>query len=754
MKHLFSLLACCLAAAGSMAQTLVIEYGNDIVRVLKGKDHTSYSVVRTPEKAQQPSFHYEVDSEGRVTFRDLQGHILLRETDSHTTPITEGPNAGFAAVSQTWRLDKDEVLLGLGQLKDPVLNLRGKDIRIWNDYTVITIPYLASSKGYGIYWDNAGEGRFRDNRHGTTFSSEVATGIDYYFIYHDGTQDGLMQGVRQLSGQATMYPLWTTGYWQCRERYKSPEELLGVVDEYRRREVPLDGIVQDWQYWGPDSNWNAMRFDNPNYTDKSQQMVDDVHARHAHIMISIWPDFGPQTKQYQDLQKMGALLPFETWPMNCGARVMDVFNPKAREMYWRHLSEMYKMGFDAWWTDSTEPDQKSAPDDNNFLTHDGTWRAVHNAFPMATNRSIYEHMRKKPNGKRAFNMTRSGTFGLQHYGTLCWSGDVQSTWEEMRGQVTSGLNFVMCGNPYWNTDLGGFFCWDYHNNPHDAFAKELNTRWHQWGTFQPLMRSHCSSPMVCEIYQFGDEGDWAYDAIKEAIKLRYRLMPYIYSTEGEVMLKGTTIMRPFVFDFPHDSVAIRRGDEYMFGRNLLVKPVTEPLYTWQDEHRHGHAIHPDVKGMVRTVEVYLPQGTKWYNFWTNDVSEGGRTYQVEAPIDETPLFVRAGTILPWGPEVQYAGQKDWQTLELRLYPGADGDFTLYEDEGDGYAYEQGAYSLIPIHWDEASHTLTIGQRQGSYKGMLTQRAFVVTCEGSTVIGQRSTTHTIPYSGAAITVSLE
>ena len=735
-----------IAASGvALAQTKVIEYGNNIVRVVKGElcsqaeGRKSYSVVVQPERAANPSFRYEVDDNGLVTFFDLQGGVLLKEQKSDSGERSAG--------SQSWLLSEDECIYGLGQQKLTDLNMRGKRIRIWNDYTIISIPYFASEKGYGVYWDYAGECWFDDNEHGTSFTNVLDAPVDYYFIYLDGTQDGLMAGVRQLSGEAVMYPLWTTGFWQCRERYRSPEQLCGVLDEYRSRRVPLDGIIQDWQYWGPDSNWNSMRFDNPAYTDKAKDMVDYVHKNHAHIMISIWPDFGPLTPQFRELSKMDALLPFVTWPQDpSGARVYDAYNPKARQLYWDYLQHLYKTGFDAWWTDSTEPDQKTNPDDNMFPTYDGPWKAVHNAFPMVTNRGIYDRHRKTYGQKRAFNMTRSGTFGLQHYGGLCWSGDVQSTWTELKNQIPSGLNFSICGNPYWNTDLGGFFCWDYDNNPKDPFAKELNTRWHQWGTFQPLMRSHCSSPMVCEIYQFGDEGDWAYDAIKEAIQLRYRLIPYIYSMEGGVSLHAGSIMRPFVFDFPHDRRAIRVADEYMFGRNLLVRPVTDPLYTWQDDQKHGHAMHPDVKSLSQAVEVYLPEGCEWYNYWTSHRCKGGKTYRVPAPINQIPVFVKAGSIMPWGPDVQYTGEKDWSSLDVTVYPGADGDFTLYEDEGDGYGYEKGHYTEISFHWDDASRSLTIADRKGSYKGMLSQRIFNVSV-------LNSTPNPITYTGRQLTVTL-
>jgi len=762
----------------SAQETQVIPYGNDIVRVLKGSDHASYSVIKKAGKGEKPSFKWTVDGQGNVTFTTTDGRVLLRETGHAVTPITEGVDAGKFVAEQHWQLEPEEAIFGLGQRREQVMNQRGQSVRLWNNNTRIYIPYITSQKGYGLYWDNAGETFFTDNAEGTTFKSSVSTGVDYYFIYRDGTQDGVMAGIRDLSGQATLFPLWSYGFWQCRERYKTPDELASVLDEYRRRGIPLDGIVQDWQYWGCDSNWNSMKFENPHYLNKigdpaqmrflpndedpakeiakfqalgaprlktPQEMVDYVHENHAHLMISIWPDFGPWTKQYSELEKIGALYPFDTWPRNRGVKVYDPFNPKARDLYWKYLTNLYDMGMDAWWTDSTEPDHFEADGDSDFMTHDGSWRSVKNAFPLLTNRGIYEHQRKmKGNRKRSFQMTRSGAFGIQRYGTLSWSGDVNSSWAEMKNQIPSGLNFVLCGIPMWNTDLGGFFCWDYNNDPKNPYGQELNVRWMQWGTFMPLMRSHCSSPMVTEIYKYGEPGDWAYDAMVDAVKLRYRLLPYIYSTAGMTVQNSGMMMRPFVMDFPEDQKAINLDDEYMFGRSILVKPVTDPLYTWIDGDKKGYAVYEDVKRAAAPVDVYLPQGTDWYDFYTHVRRRGGRSYKVLAPIDRIPAFVRAGSILPLGPDVQYSDEKAWDNLDINVYPGANGEFTLYEDEGDGYNYEKGQFTTIRFSYDDASGTLTIAPRQGKFKGMLATRQFRIHFIGG---GDR----TVTYSGQEVKV---
>ena len=783
-------------------KTVKVEfYTPSIIRVSissgnKAVDKKSYSVILKKSKLQEDisvrsyNQYQELGSEcitvrldaktGEVSFYDKNKHLLLRADKYSLTPCTNEVDKGKYKISQTFRLDGDECIFGLGQLRDEAMNMRGHSFDIWNHNTYISIPYFTSEKGYGLYWDNAGRTKFSDNENGTTFTSEVGECIDYYFMYKDGSQDGVISCIRELSGKATMFPKWSMGFWQCRERYKTSDELAAVLDKYRELQIPLDGIVQDWQYWGCDSNWNAMRFMNPYYINKvndeawkkylpddmrnmttqqesrlksPEEMVKYVHQNNSHLMISIWANFGPWTDQYKELSKIGALYPFDTWPRGKGVMPYDVFNPKARDIYWKYLSYLYKMGFDAWWTDSTEPDHFEKAGDDDWMTYDGSWRSVKNAFPLLHNKGIYEHQRKmKGNKKRSVQMTRSGSFGIQHYGTFSWSGDVVASWKEMKNQVPSGLNFTLCGIPFWNTDLGGFFYREYEQNPKNPAIQELQTRWMQWGTFMPLMRNHCSSPMVSELYEFGQKGDWCYDVIVDYIKLRYRLLPYIYSTAGDCYLNDGSMMRPFVMDFAYDKKAIQLNDEYMFGRNILVKPVTDPLYTWKDEKKKGHEIYPDLRKASAPVSVYLPKITNqpntWYDFWTNEKYEGGKEILRPCPIDIMPVFVKAGTILPWGPEVQYSNEKAWDDIEIRIYPGADGSFTLYEDEGDGYAYEQGKYTIIPFCYDESTKTLTIHGREGGYDGMLKQRTFRIR-----LIGSDANEKVVTYTGKEVKVSL-
>ena len=778
-------------------------YSPSIVRVVKAAKGSSvkkksYSVIMTPEVFENFKTTNTVDgislasdritvnvnsTTGEITFANSKGETLLKDTRTMLTPRTDEANKGKYKVAQTFILDKDEAVYGLGQLRDTYMNQRGRKVELWNNNTHIYIPYFTSEKGYGLYWDNAGKSYYEDNEQGTTMTSEVGTCADYYFMYDDGSQDGVISAIRTLTGQATMFPLWTMGYWQCRERYKTSDELAGVVDKFRELQIPLDGIVQDWQYWGCDSNWNAMKFQNPYYINKvndpawtkympedlkklkaqseprlksPEEMVKYVHNNNAHLMISIWANFGPWTEPFKELKKINALYPFDTWPRKSGTMPYDVFNPKARDIYWKYLTTLYNMGMDAWWTDSSEPDHFEKAGDENYQTYDGSWLSVKNAFPLVHNKGIYEHQRAmKNNNKRSFQMTRSASFGIQHYGTQSWSGDIQCSWDEMKNQVPSGLNFSLCGIPFWNTDLGGFFYWDYRNDPKNPALQEIHTRWLQWGTFMPLMRNHSSSPMQSEIYKFGNKGEWCYDAMVDAIKLRYRLLPYIYSMAGDCVQRSGTMMRALVMDFKNDHKATRLNDEYMFGRNLLVKPVTDPLYTWRDNKKNGHTIYPDIKQAAAPVKVYLPKGTKWFDFWDNNQYDGGQEVLRPCPINIMPVFVKAGSILPFGPEVQYASEKAWDNLEIRVYPGADGSFILYEDEGDNYNYEKGAFSEITFTYNDATHELTISDRKGNYKGMLKNRKFnIILVNKNCAAGNIAATgKSVDYSGRAITIKL-
>ena len=574
-----------------------------------------------------------------------------------------------------------------------------------------------------------------------------------------------------------MFPLWTYGYWQSKERYKTARETEGIVDQYRALQVPLDGIIQDWQYWGSNYLWNAMDFLSEDFSN-GKQMIQNVHKKHAHFMISIWASFGPQTQQYRELDAKGLLLPFETWPQSglshiwppvmkypSGVKVYDAFHPEARAIYWKYLKTLYDYGTDAWWMDSTDPDFFN-PKESDYAheVYGGTWRSQRNAFPLETVRGIYQAQRQDDRGKRIFIMTRSSYAGQQHYGSNMWSGDVNSSWDMLRKQVPAGLSFTLTGNPNFNTDIGGFFCNSYNTHgagsaPQNPQFQELYVRWMQYGLFCPVFRSH-GADAPREIWQFGKKGAPVYDAIEKQIRLRYRLIPYLYSTAWQVTSNNDSYMRPLFADFASDKKVWDITDEFMFGRSILAAPIVVPQYTeekvirtnamtgWDRKEVKSEGVNSEKLDWTttKTAIKYLPKGTVWYDFWTGKQYKGGQNVTIETAFDRVPMFVRAGSIVPMGPEMQYVGEKSWDNLELRVYPGADGQFVLYEDEGDSYNYEKGAYSIINIKWNERARTLTIGARQGTFKGMLQERRF-------TILTPEGKQQTITYDGKKQVISL-
>ena len=719
----------------------VTVYSPEIVRVVKypaggvgAAQKKSYSVVMEPQPVRIKRSQTEqavvlntgkiavtIDkATGEVVFSDpASGEVLLQEGGTTFEPRPAGDvDEGRYKVSQRWKFGPDEYVYGMGQRQDPDLSIRGKQIHLWNENMHIYIPFFCSEKGYGVYWDNPGMSDFDDTgADGAVLSSEVADCSDLYFLYDGGSLDKMVAAEHALGGKPEMFPLWLHGYWQCRERYHSTEELCEALRTHREMGIPLDGIVQDWQYWGENENWNSMRFDNPLYA-RADTMISYVHRNNAHLIISIWPDFGPETPQFKEFEAINALLPFKTWPMTGGVKIYDPFNAQAREIYWKYLEGLVDQGIDALWSDSTEPDHFwPTKEDDDYPTADGSWRSVRNAFPLVTNMGIYENYRAKGYAKRAVQMTRSAAFGIQRYATFSWSGDVQSRWEVLRAQIPSGLDYTICGIPYWNTDIGGFFNYFYEGGTANDALKELQVRWMQWSVFVPVMRNHTSGPLTTEIYRFGEPGEWAFDEQLNAIKLRYKLMPYIYSLAGATVLEDDLIMRPLAMDFAKDRKAMALSDEYLFGPSILVHPVTEPVLT------DGTASLTGVTAAPFT--TYLPAGTYWYDFHTGERLEGGRDFTREYGISEIPVFVKAGAILPMGPAVQYTSEKPWDALEIEVYPGADGKFTLYEDEGDGYGYEQGAYSTIDLSWDDAAGRFEIAARKGAFPGMLAERDFVI-----------------------------
>ena len=774
--------------------TVTLEFFTpSIVRVVKSPIGHTYEkhglvVIARPDDVQITQKGHTVSSDvltvsldaktGALTFT-AKGKTLLREKGAGLfEPRTTGPDSGAYRVTQCFQLNKDEAIYGLGTFQNGKINRRGEHKLMEQSNLEDFQNVLQSIKGWGIYWDNYSRTQFDDDAvKGMSFSSEVGDCVDYYFMY-GGSADGVIAQMRHLSGDVPMFPLWTYGFWQCKERYKSAAELLGVVDQYRALQVPLDGIVQDWQYWGSNYLWNAMDFLTEEYAN-GEQMIRDVHQKHAHFMISIWASFGPKTKAYRQLDEKGLLFDFETWPQSgltfwpprmdypSGVRVYDAFSPVARDIYWQHLKPLLDKGTDAWWMDSTDPDffNPKESDYDHRAGANGTWRSLRNAFPLETVKGVYHNQRQTEHQKRVFIMTRSAFAGQQHYGSGLWSGDVASSWDMLRKQVPAGLSYSLTGCPNFNTDIGGFFCGSYNTKgsgsaPQNPQFQELYVRWMQYGLFCPVFRSH-GADAPREIWQFGKRGEPVYDAIESQIRLRYRLIPYLYSTAWQVTSNNESYLRPLFSDFAADKKVWNMTDEFMFGRSILAAPILDPQYTQEKVIREDAMTGWDAKqpaagdsnvaaaidwSTPKTVTKYLPKGTLWYDFWTGKSYRGGQSVTLQTSLDRVPMFVRAGSILPLGPEMQYTGEKPWDNLELRLYPGADGTFTLYEDEGDTYRYEQGVYATIRFDWNDKARTLTIAERQGSYPGMLSSRQF-------TVILPDGTTKTISYHGHPITLTL-
>jgi alpha-D-xyloside xylohydrolase len=684
-------------------------------------------------------------STGKVAFFAPDGSQLLTEKDfgAQFSRFTDAGHETYT-VRQAFMLDEDEAIYGLGQQQLETLNQRNSTVVLKQRYLHACIPIFQSVKGYGLFWDNYSRTTYNDNPQELSLESQVGECIDYYFMYGK-SGDGTVAKIRELTGQAPMFPLWTFGFWQSRERYKTQYELTGVLDKYRELNVPIDGMIQDWQYWGGDSLWNAMEFLNPDFS-KPQEMIDHVHHKNAHVMISIWASFGPNTRPYQEMKHLNALLDFTTWPPRAGVRPYDPYNEQARAVYWNYMKKgLFDKGIDAWWLDSTEPDHHNEKEaDYDLPTAMGTYRSVVNLFPLMTNKGVYEHQRQATSDKRVFLLTRCAFAGQQRYGAQTWSGDVQSTWKAFREQIPTGLNFSLSGIPYWNTDIGGFFLWDYDRGVSNKAYQELYTRWFQYATFTPMQRSH-GSGVKKEIYNLGKKGDWVYDSEEKYIRLRYRLLPYLYSTAWEVTNKAGSFLRALFMDFVEDKKTHDLGNEYMFGRAFLVAPVTEPMYVSSTESKWKNPKEDFSKTGKK--EVYLPKGAEWFDFWTGEKHAGGQTVFRDVPIDIMPVYVRAGSIIPWGPDVQYATEKKWDNLDVRVYPGADGTFTLYEDENDNYNYEQGAYSEITFSWADHPRSLTIEARKGSYRGVLKSRKFTLELPDGT-------RKTVTYNGKQLTVKLK
>ena len=798
---------------------------------------------------------------GQITFQDSAGNILLKEKSRSITSAVV-LNESTYHIQADYQLSPYEALYGLGQHQDSVMNWRGHSVDLQQLNTNVSVPVIVSTKGYGILWDNYSLTKFNDDKNGMKLWSEVGDGIDYYFISGKNI-DEVISGYRKLTGNAPLFGKWGYGFIQSKERYNTQKELLNTLKEFRDRKVPIDMIVQDWFYWSP-YPWGSHHFDPERYPNP-KLMTDEVHKMHAKIMISVWAKFDSTSTNYEEFKSKNLLLKPTSILMNPLQQYYDPYSPEGRKIYWRQIRDsFYVKGFDAWWLDATEPEMAHTWTEteveamNNSL---GTGARYFNTYPLMTTSAVYNGQRSVTSDKRVFILTRSAFAGQQRNAAVTWSGDIYAYWNVFRKQISAGLNFCFSGIPYWTTDIGAFFV-TLTDGCKDNSYKELFTRWYQFGAFCPVFRVHGTNTPR-EIWQFGDKGSWAYDTQLKFDNLRYRLLPYIYSTAWEVTNNGYTMMRGLAFDFPEDQKVYNIDNQYMFGQAFLVNPVTGYMYypwtgpdkgesipssnlftvdgkkggltaeffegtkfdqkfaavtdstidhNWgngyplkgmtsdyfsirwtgkvladqtgeykfitsaddgvhlwvngklliNDWKTHATESHygmislekgktydikleyfenmggadiklgwrppsynskKDIKLPEKTRNVYLPASTGWIDFWTGKTFEGGQTIKAPAPIDIMPLYVKEGSIIPMGPFLQYSTEKPEDPVELRIYPGNDGKFTLYEDENDNYDYEKGIYSTITFKWDDAKKALTIDNRRGSFPGMSNEHKF-------------------------------
>ncbi|MEO7767449.1 MAG: TIM-barrel domain-containing protein, partial [Ferruginibacter sp.] len=553
----------------------------------------------------------------------------------------------------------------------------------------------------------------------TVLRSPNAKSLDYIVFYGKNT-DEVISSYRNLSGNVPMLPLWAYGFWQCRERYTSGEHLVQTVEEFRKRNLPVDVIVQDWQYWGK-HGWGVPQFDTANYPNPDK-FIKQLHDLNAHFSISVWENLDKKSDVAKEYINKNLYLPNSPW--------IDIYNPETQKTHWNALNKnLFSLGVDSWWMDATEPE-------NDALAGKQTWFGLGDfyrlTYPLFVSKAVYEGQRATDPNKRVVTLTRSAYPGQQRFGTINWSGDIGWSWDTYKRQIVAGLNYSLTGMPYWTTDIGGFF------RPGggqytDAKYHDILTRWFQWGVFNSIFRIH-GYQTETEPWKYGDT---VMNNMRSMMNLRYRLMPYIYSEAWQISSKGSTMMRPLVMDFKNDAIAVAQAYQYMFGKSFLIAPVTEPGVT--------------------AINVYLPKGAGWFNFWTGEYYTGGQTILTPAPQDIIPVFVKAGSIVPMGKIMQYTAEKSADSLEIRIYKGGNGEFNLYEDEGDGYNYEKGSYTIIPFKWDDRSSILTIGDRKGTFAGKLSNRKFrIVVVDPLKVVAGNTLDATgkmLTYTGNKQTVKL-
>lgn len=837
-----------------------------------------------------------VDREtGAVSFADIHGHPILAEVPGSRTlePATIQGEDTFH-LQQKWKARADESLYGLGQMQLGITDIKGYDLDLWQHNTNVVAPFLVSSNGYGILWDNTSFTRFGDLRPfqsipaadlydakgkqggltvapldgsgppiqtaeisihlrlnhaqadhpenapgswhlkrqawtgsvlaptagdyqfqaysnggikvwfdgklvmnhwrqnwltsddqvrvhleggrkypiriendpeqqntlefrwktpppdaNTSLWSQVGDGVDYYFVYGPSI-DQVIAGYRMLTGRATMLPNWAFGLWQSRQRYETADQSLDVVKQFRQRQIPFDNIVQDWQYWRPDA-WGSQQFDPSRFPDPDG-WIKAIHAQHAHLMISVWGKFNPNTENAKEMNAKDYLYQpnltehIKDW-IGQPYTFYDAFNPGARKLFWAQIDAgLFSKGVDAWWMDATEPDLLPSPptlegqQTHMNPTYLGTGSRMLNGYALMNSEGVYAGQRQAAPDQRVFILTRSGFAGEQRYSTVTWSGDTTSTWTAMAKQIPAGLGASISGLPYWTMDTGGYtmqrkFSQEPMSAANQGEWRELNARWFELSTFTPILRVH-GELRPREMWTLGP-GSPAYNAELKFDRLRYALFPYIYSMAGWSTQNAYTMFRPLVMDFPRDRTARELSGEFMFGPALLIAPVTQYKQ--------------------RTRPVYLPTASVWYDYWTGKPAPSGNI-SASAPYDQIPIFVKAGSILPYGPPMQYVAEKAYDPITLYVYAGADGNFVLYADQGTTFDYEKGAFSQISIHWEDRTSTLTIGKRSGTYPGMLDRRTFQVVLVSKThPVAFTPTTpilKSIRYAGSELRVRLQ
>lgn len=680
-----------------------------------------------------PAMRLAVDkAKGTVALLGADGRPTIEEADPGTRMLGDARDPD-GAVQQRFTMVGAQAIYGLGQHQAGLLDYRGTTVRLQQANTDVGVPVLVSTAGYGLFWNNPAVTEVAVDMPQATdrivFRSQAGSAIDYV-LFAGPDVDQVIGAYRQLTGPAPLMARWTWGLWQSKERYGSQAELLGVAAEYRRRGIPLDAVVQDWQYWKPGA-WGSQRFDPARYPDP-KAMLDTLHREHVHSIVSVWPRFDPGLDTTRALDAIGGLYA-KTYPNVYPAgegRWYDAFSASARALYWQQISSRIGvLGFDGYWLDGSEAELGGRWGEmRDTTTALGPGATVYNAYPLMHTSAVYDGMLRDAPAKRPILLTRSAWAGQQRNAAITWSGDVAGRWDVFRRQIPAAVNFSMSGIPYWSADIGGFFG----GNPADPGYQELFTRWLQFAVFNPMFRIHGTGAGK-EIYSFPDR---ARGPLLDAVTLRYRLLPFLYALSWQVTDRSASFLYPLGMAFPGDAAVRDVRDEYMFGRSLLVSPVVD-------------------KGAVAR-DVILPARRDWYDFWSGERHAGGARVAVAAPIGRIPLHVAAGTILPLGTPVQYADQSPTQPIELRVYRGADGRFTLYDDAGDGQGWRRGERTTIDLSLDDASGVLTIGARQGRYPGMPTERLFrVVQVAAGTGVGlAQGEGVTVRYVGRKVDVRLD